>query len=210
MSSLPHSTTFFDHALDTDARNSIFNDVRRDQTNIQASNYNVYINCFPASEHGPTVFRSADAGPSFQAPRSETSSQGIVPLPTFPSAASSACHPATQVIDEILQSLMALDAWHDLKEDLTTLRQTLDLTGLAITTYLCTPLGQILANTIHKETDRCLEVLRGLLAAIVTYQRYNFSPRVKCVEVGANQTKEVYGEKNCSLVRSRYASAYMY
>lgn len=173
MSSLAHMHAY---ALNTDARNSIFNDVSRDQTNIQTTNYNVYINRFSAPEPGPAVSRSADACPSLQAPRSETSFQDIVLLPTFRSVASSVRHPAAQLIDEILQSLMASDIWRDLKEDLTTLQQALDLTGLAITACLRTPLGQILANTIRKETDQCLGVLRELLTAIVTYQRYINSP----------------------------------
>ena len=50
--------------------------------------------------------------------------------------------------------------------------QTLDLTGPVITVYQCTPLGQILANTICKETDLYFGVLRELLTAIVTYQHY--------------------------------------
>jgi hypothetical protein len=168
--------TIFDHASDIDARDSSFNDVGRDQTNI----YNVYYNLVSAPERGLVLHRPGPI-PPLQAPNSGTSSRTIVLRPTFHSAAGSARHIAARLIVEIVQSLMASgisDQFRDLKEDLNTLQQALALTGLAIDAFQCIPLGRILARTIGNETDQCIGVLRELLSAIRTYQRDLRSTRI--------------------------------
>jgi hypothetical protein len=142
--------TFFDHASDIDAKYSSFNDVGCDQTNIT---YNVY-NLVSSPEWGPVLHRPGPI-PPFQAPNSGMSSWTIVLRPTFRSAPSSARHIAARLIVEIVQSLMTSDTdqFRDLKEDLNTLQQTLDLTALAIDAFQCIPLSQILARTIGNETE---------------------------------------------------------
>jgi hypothetical protein len=172
VSSFLRTMTFFDRASETDASNSIFNDVGHNQTNIRG--YNVYVNLVSAPKRDPAVLRHPGVGPPLQDPHSETSSREIVLRPTFRSTDCSARDIAARLIVEIVQSLMASNAsdqFYDLKEELNTLQQTLDLTGLAIEAHQCTPLGRILANSIGKETEQCIGVLRELLSAIRAYQR---------------------------------------
>ena len=159
--------TFFDRASHVDASNSIFNDVGHNQTNI-ISGYNVYVNLVSATNRRPGV------GPPLQGLHSEMSSREIVLRPTFRSTDCSVRHIAARLIVEIVQSLMASntsDQFHDLKEELGALQQTLDLTALAIDAHQCTPLGRILANSIGKETEQCIGVLRELLSTIRAYRR---------------------------------------
>ena len=168
--------TFFESASDIHANHSTFNGVGRDQTN----HYNIYVGAV-SIEHNHAVLRHSEAGSPLQGPHSDTSSRGIVLRPTFRSTASDDRHISARLIVEIVQSLMASDAsdqFHDLKEDLNTLQQTLDLTGLAIEAYQCTPLGRLLTNTIGKEMEQCIGVLRELLSAIRAYQRDLGSTRV--------------------------------
>jgi hypothetical protein len=73
-----------------------------------------------------------------------------------------------------VQSLMTSDTsdqFRDLKEDLNTLQQTLDLIGLAVGAFRCIPLGRILASTIGNETEQCIGVLQELLSDIRAYQQ---------------------------------------
>jgi hypothetical protein len=167
--------TFFDHASDIDARDSSFTDVGRDQINIT---YNVY-NLVSAPERGPFLHRPGPV-PPLQISHSEPSSQTIVLRPTFHSAPSPARHIAARLVVEIVQSLMTSDTdqFRDLKEDLNTLQQTLDLTALAIDTFQCIPLGRILASTIGNETEQCIGVLRELLSDIRAYQQVLGSTRI--------------------------------
>ncbi|KAF8336038.1 hypothetical protein F5887DRAFT_988374 [Amanita rubescens] len=104
-------------------------------------------------------------------PHSEATSRGIVLRPTFRSSASDSCLVAARLIVEIVQSLPASDQFRNLKEDLKTLQQTLDLGGLAIEAHQCTPIGRILSCTISEERARCIGVLRNLLNTIRDYQR---------------------------------------
>jgi len=174
---LPHTMTFFNHASDIGAKDSSFNEVGRDQTN---NTYNIVYNLVSAPERGLVFHRPGPISP-LQVPHSETSSRTIVLRPTFRSAPSSARHIAARLIVEIVQSLMdsgTSDQFCDLKENLNTLQQTLDLTGLAIDAFQCIPLGRILASTIGNETEQCIGVLRELLSAIRAYQRGLRSTRI--------------------------------
>ena len=163
---------FFESASDIHASHSTFNCVGRDQTNI--TSYNIYVGPVSIEHNHAAVLRHSDASSPLREPHSDTSSRGIVLRPTFRSIASDDRHIAARLIVEIVQSLMASDAsnqFHNLKKDLNTLQQTLDLTGLAIEAYQCIPLGRLLTNTIGKETEQCIGVLRELLSAIRAYQR---------------------------------------
>jgi hypothetical protein len=53
-----------------------------------------------------------------------------------------------------------------LKNELTFLRQTLSLTGLAIQTFEYTPLGQNLADSIKPEVEQCCTILQELYDSI--------------------------------------------
>ena len=174
---ISHTMAFFESASDIHASHSTFNGVGHDQTNISC---NIYVGPVSIEHNHAALLHHSDAGSPLQE-HSDTSSQGIVLRPTFRSAASDDRHIAARLIVEIVQSLMASDAsnqFHDLKKDLNTLQQTLDLTGLAIEAYQCTPLGRLLTNTIGKETEQCIGVLRELLSAIRAYQRDLGSTRV--------------------------------
>jgi hypothetical protein len=162
----------FHHPSNIDARGSIFNDVHRDQINIQ--NYSVYITLGSTLGQALPYLRSSGVGPSLPIPGSDTLSQEIVVLPTCLSAANSTRDIAACLIVKIVQSLMASDAsdqFRGLKEDLNILQQTLTLTGLAIQAYEHTPLAPSLANVVGKETERCLRVLRTLNGSIDAYQQ---------------------------------------
>ena len=159
---------FFDHASNTDASQSIFNDVRRDQ-----NTFNVYITLDSAPEQTQHLLRSLGVVLPVPDEGSEISTRGTVFRPTHRSAATSSRDIAGRLIVEIVQSLEsdAADQFRDLKEDLNILKQVLDLTGLAIEAYEHTSVGSTLGKAIDRETERCLEVLRELLNAIRAYQR---------------------------------------
>jgi len=159
--------TSFGRVSYTDARNSVHNHIGRDQTNITC---HVYI--LPSTpEHSPTVSHPGINPPLMHA----LQDLGHFEASSRETAGSTANHLiAARLIVEIVQSLMASDAsdqFRDLKEGLNILQQTLDLTGMAIEAYQCTPLGHILANAMGKETEQCIGVLRELLSAIRAYQR---------------------------------------
>ena len=167
---------FFDHASNIDTRDSSFNGVGRDQTNI----YYVY-NLVSPELHGQAVLHRPGPVSSLQTPHSETPSGTIVLRPTFRSAASSSHDIAARLIIEIVQLLMTSDnsdQFRDLKEDLKTLQQTLDLTGLAIDAFQCIPLGRILASTIGNETEQCIGVLQEFRSAIRAHQQVLSSTRI--------------------------------
>jgi hypothetical protein len=197
---------FFEDTAHFDINDSVFTDVGHDQTivsdsivadvghnynisnSIIISNYNVSIN--PVSDyHRPGTAESP--------PSSKTSSSEIIFRPTFRSAAIDSHLIASRLIVSIVQSLMALsssDRFRDLKEDLNTLQQTVDLSGLAIKAYQGTPLGRILTRTISEETAQCSGVLRDFLNAMKGYQRdvsqrACFFPSVERWEVGVNLAK---------------------
>lgn len=167
---------FLKGAAHTHIDHSDFTDVGRDQTvvsdsiirvtdighNQDISNSIVYnITC-----HHPPVCPVTESHP-----HSEATSRGIVLRPTFHSSPSDSGLVAARLIIEIVQSLPASDQFHNLKEDLEILQQTLDLCGLAIEAHQCTPIGRILSCTISEERARCIGVLRKLLNTIRGYQR---------------------------------------
>ena len=163
---------FFKDAAHAHIDHSDFNDVGRDQiitySTVQdqtiVSNSIVYQTNI--TYHHPRVRPVAESHP-----HSEARSRGIVLRPTFRSSASDSCLVAARLIVEIVQSLPASDQFRSLKGDLKILQQTLDLGGLAIEAFQCTPIGRILSCTISEERARCIGVLQNLLNTIRGYQR---------------------------------------
>ena len=162
--------SFFKGAAHSHINNSDFNDVGRDQIIIHSTDQTIVTNSIVYQTNitycHPLVRPVAESEP-----HSEATSSGIVLRPTFRSSASDSGLVATRLIIEIVQSLPASDQFRNLKGDLKILQQTLDLSGLAIEAYQCTPIGRMLSRTISEERTRCIGVLRSLLNAIKGYQR---------------------------------------
>jgi hypothetical protein len=98
------------------------------------------------------------------------------PLPqvgirTYPFETGSAGDVAVRLIDKIGQLLVdprteTSDSDRELKAELDSLLQTLNLTRLAIQTYEYTPVGRNLAISINPEVERCCAVLQDLFDSI--------------------------------------------
>jgi hypothetical protein len=180
----------FSHSQNTDASGSTFTDVG----NIITINNIIISGTVPEHIHLPNV--SHDLRSSLG---SEASSQRRIPTPlsglrrtvhnNVPNRSndlsshniSPANDIAAQIIVKIVELLVeseSCDHYRDLKQELGLLKQTLTLTGLAIQTYECTPLGQILAGTVNHGVEGCSVVLQELLGTIKSYQRSLSSTRI--------------------------------
>jgi hypothetical protein len=168
----------FNRFTNTDARESVFNDVHRDQINIQTCNLYIVL----GSAEQALLLHSLGIDLVHPSSNSETLSRGTDLLPTYRFQADSAHDVAARLIVSIVQSLMVsatFDQFRDLRDDLNKLQQTLTLTGLAIRVYERTLLGRHITTAIGKETERCLGVLRALIESIGAYQRGFNSTRIK-------------------------------
>lgn len=155
--------------MNVDARGGTFNDVGRDQYNLQ-----LIIN-------GPTSERTVSgilrdfglvpqlltAGPA-TLPRRD-----VLARAHHHYGADLAGDIATSLTVKILQLLIDRRESSDdraLVQELKTLQQTVTLVGLAIQTYEYTPLGRNLANNIIPEVEQCCVVLDELFQKINNYR----------------------------------------
>ena len=162
---LPLSCMMSFHSGHTDARQSTFNNVGRDQYN------NPIIIIANPSPDRTLHDLLRDLGHVSQSATSILSPRGVLTRP-YQSGAGSAGDVAAALIIKIVQLLIdhrgSPNVNRALKLELEMLHQILTLTGLAIQTYAYTPLGQSLANNIIPKVEACCAVLEELFHKINT------------------------------------------
>lgn len=144
----------------TDARQSTFNDVGRDQ--IVTTTNNIIM---PNSTVHHLISNYTEDQPIMSFVAAPLSHSG---LPT-PVCYSEAGDKAACLIIDTMQLLMVRapsDNHHHLKQELESMQQTLTLTRLAIQAYEHSPLGRSLTNAINEEVEGCRVILQELLDKI--------------------------------------------
>jgi hypothetical protein len=167
----------FSHSRYTDARGGAFNDVGHDQIIQNTYNLSISISLFDSGRALPQIFPASSSfggHPLRLTSAPETRPEALLQTSGRALVAASRPHETvTCVIDTavgliVQTTALLLDCRDtskthlDLKLELTSLQNTLTLTGFAIQEYDDRPLGRSLANTITPEVERCRLVLQEL------------------------------------------------